>query len=120
MQSFTAETIDIDLELTTLDGEKISLAPKIVLNAKVVTGLFKEWDLLEKNRKEKGSQFEIFEVQAIELAGIYDKPKEWWLENFDISTLNKILTFVAEALAKVKKNTPSSKPSSRSDIEESA
>ena len=120
MKSFVAEAIDADLELTTLSGEKIDLSPKAVLNAKRVTAMFKEWDLLEKKRKETGSQFDVFETQAIELAGIYEKPKEWWLENFDIGTLDKILSHVAQTLSRVKKNTPNSKPSSPSETKESA
>jgi len=120
VKSFKAEAIDVDLELTTLGGEEITLKPKPVLNAKNITAMFKQWDKLEANRKETGSQFDVFETQAIELAGVYDKPKEWWLENFTIRTLDEILSHVAQTLAKVKKNTPNSKPSSLSETKESA
>ena len=60
-----------------------------------------------------------FETIAIELSMVYDRPKEWWLENFDISTLNDIMKFVGQGIANVKKKPGKSKQSSRSDTTES-
>ena len=115
-KSFKAETVEIDLELTTLEANrkakdegsepevtKLSLKIGLVLSADKVTSIVREWTTLEKKREEdKGI---VFEVMATELAMLYDRPKEWWLENFDTNTLNEILKHVAREIARVKKST---------------
>ena len=127
MKSFVAERVEIDLELTTLeeatraeiDGDKpvpilLAIKPTLVLSATKVTSIVKEWTVLEDKRKEEG-EVVPFDVMAVELAMLYDKPKEWWLDNFNTNTLNNILMHVAGELAGVKKSSKSSKQSSRSD-----
>ena len=120
MAKFTAEKIEIDLELTTLgeaqrakaEGDEpkvIELSLKLILDAQKVINIVKEWNILEKKKHEN---IELpFEVMAIELAMLYDRPKEWWLENFDVTTLNKILKHVAGAMAGLKKSPKNSKQS---------
>jgi len=137
MAKFVAERVKIDLELTTLEEARraldegdepksilLTIKPQIVLNADCVSSLIREWSALENKNKERkkkegeeGEEEEKlnpFEVMAIELAMLYDKPKEWWLESFDTNTLNEIMKHVAEQVAGLKKSPKSSKRSSRS------
>jgi len=123
MAKFVAKATQIDLELTTLNGEEIKLSvSKIILSAKSVSDIVKQWGTIEdrndklkenkeKSEKQKGEEKDPFEIMAIELAMLYDKPKEWWLESFDTASLNDIMKHVAEELAGVKKSSKSSKQS---------
>jgi len=127
-KSFVAKATEIDLELTTLNGEQAELGVKsnIILSAQGVTNMVKEWTMLENKNDEmkeankkkkveetKEKEFSPFEIMGVELSMLYDKPKEWWTESFDPNSLNDIMQHVAETLAGVKKSLKSSKSSLR-------
>lgn len=130
MAKFETEKLDLDLELTTIDGDVESLSPKIKINTTKTLELVEQWGVMEKEqaiekRKEEiaekeGKEYKSkirknpFETIAIELAMIYPKDEKWWMDNFDIVTLGKIMTHVAETMGGIKKKEKSSKSSSSS------
>jgi hypothetical protein len=85
MAKFVAQKLDLDLELTTLKGEEIIVVPKEFINAQKCVEIMNHWTKLE-------------------LAMIYDKDKNWFLENIEPGTLTEILVYVAETIGGVKKN----------------
>jgi len=117
MQTFKARVIDIDLELTTLGGEELTLKPKIVLNTTNVVKIIKDWTNLEVKDNEliKKEEKSPFDLIATELAMIYPKSKEWFLDNFDIFVLGEILKFVAGKIGDVKKSPVTLNTSSSSE-----
>ena len=129
MAKFESEKLDLDLELTTIDGDVEPLAPKIKINTTKTLELIEQWGVMEKEQaiekkkeekaekegkeyKPTGKRKNPFEIIAIELEMIYPKPAQWWMDNFDIVTLGKIMTHVAETMGGVKKKEKSSKSSS--------
>jgi len=117
MQAFKARVIDIDLELTTLGGEELTLKPKIVLNTTNVVKIIKDWTNLEVKDNEliKRKEKSPFDLIATELSMIYPKDKDWFLDNFDIFVLGEILKFVAAEIGDVKKSPTTSNTSSSSE-----
>ena len=117
MAKFEAEKLDLDLDLKTLSGEKVDLSPKIIINASKTVEIMQQWQDLEAENKpdkkdkkdEREKKISPFELVATELEMIYPKPKKWWMDNFDIPTLGKIMTHIAETIGGVKKKEPSSK-----------
>jgi len=106
MAKFQAAKPDLDLELTTLTGEKIVLKPKKVVSGQVAIEITQFWVKVEKEQKEKKEDekgLAIMEIIAKELSHIYPKEANWFLDNFDVNTLNDILMFVAEAIGGLKK-----------------
>jgi len=129
MAKFETEKLDLDLELTTIDGDVEPLAPKIKINTTKTLELIEQWGAMEKEQaiekkkeekaekegkeyKPTGKRKNPFEIIAIELEMIYPKPAQWWMDNFDIVTLGKIMTHVAETMGGVKKKEKNSKSSS--------
>ena len=51
MVQFKAKAIDLDLELTLLNGEEIKLSPKIPINTKNIITIIKNWRTLENNQR---------------------------------------------------------------------
>lgn len=100
---FTAEKLDLDLELITLTGEEISLQPKKLVNGKVAGDLIKKWKGISKADVDDP----LKEVTCAQLAEVYPKKIDWWLENFDPGTLNAILKHVAETIGGVLKKSTS-------------
>ena len=104
MEKFVAEKPDLTLELTTLEGEEITLEPTQVMSGKGALEITEKWSKLEKEEKEKGDEGKSpFEILAIELAYVYPKNAEWFLENIDFGTLNEILIYVAQTIGGIKK-----------------
>ena len=128
MAKFESEKLDLDLELTTIDGDVEPLAPKIKINTTKTLELIEQWGVMEKEQaiekkkeekaEKEGKEYKSktrknpFKTIAIELAMIYPKDEKWWMDNFDIVTLGKIMTHVAETMGGVKKKEKSSKSSS--------
>ena len=110
MEKFQAEKPDLTLELTTLSGEELELNPTNPVSGKVALEITDKWSVLEKKTKEDDTKSAL-EMVAIELAYIYPKDKDWFLENFDFGTLNNILTFVAETIGGIKKKSKKQKQS---------
>lgn len=102
---FQARKIDLELELTTLDGETLTLNPKKLVTAEEAIKILKDWtdeeDKVETN-------IEKATLVAVELSRIYPKDKDWFLKNFDLITLSDILNFVAKAIGGIRKNEESS------------
>lgn len=107
MAKFQAEKPDLDLDLVTLSGEQILVKPKKIVNGQTAIEITNHWIKLEKEQKKKRETNEeglaVMEVIAKELAYIYDKEANWFLNNFDVATLNEILMYVAETLGGIKK-----------------
>lgn len=105
MKSFEAKKVDLDLELTTLDGEVVKLSPKVPISTTEALRIMDAW-----SRKEKESEEGINKVLLIgkELEIVYEKKANWWADNFDIGTLSEVLVFVAEAIGGVRKKEASS------------
>ena len=109
MAKFQAAIPDLDLELKTLTGEEIFLKPKKVVSSQVAIEITKFWMKIEKEQKEKVEKKKeeeglgVMEIITKELAYIYPKESEWFLKNFDVTTLNNILLHVAEAIGGLKK-----------------
>lgn len=142
MKKFKAETFDLDLELTLLDGTTAELKPKIPLNANGVEMILAGWKSLEnryfseaalaknaeRKRQEKlraieegecaGGQDEPdesanllpFKLSASRLAFVYDKPTEWFLENFFANALSEITAYIIETITGAKKKSVNSNP----------
>lgn len=102
---FEAKKIDLELELTMLDGKTITLTPKKLMTAEETVKILKVWTDAEE--KAKTSMQRVTLVGA-ELAMLYPKDKEWFLANFDISTLNDMLNYAAGAIGGIRKNEESS------------
>ncbi len=130
MAKFKAEKLDLDLELTTLDGDVESMSPKTKVNTTKTLQIIEQWGIMEKEQadekrkeeeaKKKNVEYEgkkrksPFEIIAIELEMIYPKDAKWFMDNFDVPTLGKIMTHVAETMGGFKKKETSSKSSSNS------
>ena len=108
MEKFQAKNPDLILELTTLGGEELTLKPTLILNAENVIKIINRWTILDNKQKEIEKPNPI-DLMSEQLGFIYPKDKAWFLENFDINTLNEIMTHVVETLGGLKKNTKNSK-----------
>lgn len=103
---FEAEKLDMDLELITIDGEEINLKPKIKINTTNIKRIITEWSKIEEQVKEdRGKSIDLI---AKELSLVYEKPPQWWMDNFDLGTLSRILTYVANTMGGLKKSTVNS------------
>ena len=114
MEKFQAEKPDLTLELTTLSGEEIIMDPIKPVSGKVALDITNKWTQLEKKQKQdalekKDNALSSLELVAIELSYIYSKDKDWFLDNFDFGTLNRILTYVAQTIGGIKKKSKNSK-----------
>jgi hypothetical protein len=103
MAKFEAKEIDLDLELILLNKEEIKLSPKIELSTKNIMKIVDHWQKIEEPAV--GSEKVV--VLAKELALVYDKEEDWWLENLDVQTLSDVLQYVAETVGGLKKRGPS-------------
>lgn len=104
---FTAQKIDLGLELTKLDGvEEPLISPKITLfTASEVARIRGVWETIEK---EEDNKKKPLKVMADQLALIYPKKSEWFMNNFDVKTLNDIVIYVAQTMGGIVKNEGSS------------
>ena len=102
---FEAKKIDLDLELTTLNGETITLTPKKLVTATETVSLLKVWMELENKAK---TSIDKVNLAALELAVMYPKDYDWFMDNFDIGTLTEVLNHVASAIGGIRKNVKSS------------
>ena len=114
---FTAKKIDLELELTTLDGKEEKLNVVGPINTKKCISIMEQWGKIEddhnaivkknKELEEEGKEpLKIkfpYEVLAIQLALVYDKPKEWFMDNFEPQVLLEIVTHVADSIKIAKK-----------------
>ena len=95
---FTAQHLELNLELKTLSGEVAELKPQLTMNTTNTIKIMDKWVELEKNK-----ELNPFVLIATELSFIYPKKKEWFLDNFDPSVLGEILTHVAKTMGGIKK-----------------
>jgi len=102
---FEAKKIDLTLELTTLSGEEITLTPRKLVTAEETVNILRSWTAAEKNAKTNVDRVELL---AKELSILYPKEKEWFLSNFDMTTLSDMLNFVASSIGGIRKNAESS------------
>ena len=100
---FKAIVPDLTLELTTLTGEQLILDPPKPVNGKVAKEIMSKF----VETKEDDAEEMAVDIIVNQLAYIYPKPAEWFLENFDLSTLGQILKHVAETIGNIKKKSTS-------------
>ncbi len=101
---YVAKKLDLNLELTTLTGEEFKLSPKLIINGTNCVKLANEWKLLEQiNNDKTENKLSGLELVAIELSYIYEKPKQWFIDNFDPVTIKEIVTYVAETMGGIQK-----------------
>ena len=106
---YESKKIDLTLELVTLSGEELIVKGPTNISAKYAGAMMKKWAAYEnKDEDNKDSPadevIKIADTIAIELSFIYtDTKPEWFLDNFDMGTLNDILRWVAEELTGLKK-----------------
>jgi len=97
---FEAQKIDIDLELTTLSGEEITLKPNVVMSTEGTYNIMKAWTKMEADTEEGVEKIILL---SKELAFLYPKDAKWFRDNFDFVTLGTILEFVAKAISNIQK-----------------
>ena len=100
---FTAQKIDLVLELVTLTGGEEVLSPKASPTAEEILNTMDVWKSIEKEKK--GNNIGIL---ADQLAIVYPKTSDWFLQNFDVKTLSDIVVYVASSMGGVRKNAESS------------
>lgn len=100
MNDFVAKKLDLDLNLTLLDGTQLKLEPKNLLTVDESMRIMNAWTEDEKSKVEGLDKVNLL---AEELAVVYPKDSKWWSSNFDIETLSSIVVFVAETIGGVRK-----------------
>ncbi len=102
---FETKKMDLELDLTTLSGENVLLEPKKLITAEETISILEKWTTLEGKVTTNVGRVKLV---AAELSVVYHKDESWFMSNFDISTLNEILNYVAETLGGIRKNAESS------------
>jgi hypothetical protein len=97
---FEAQYPDLKIEVVTFAKEELVLEPKIQLTPKLILEIIRKWRGLESNQTD---DFTPFEITAVELTDIYDRTSDWFLENFDLGTIQEIMRHVAETMGNFKK-----------------
>ena len=102
MAKFTTKKLDLELQLTTVDGQEVTISPKegLKFNATNISQIVNSWAKLEEV-KEKGQTMELL---AKQLSYVYDEDSEWWMDNFRPDTIQEVLIYVAQTLSGFKKN----------------
>jgi len=116
---FTATKIDLELELTTLNGEKIMLDMEGDATTTKCISIIEQWgkieedhnSLLMKNNKLKEAGKEpskekvssSYELLALQLSLVYPKPKEWFMDNFEPQVLLDLVNHVVDSIKTAKK-----------------
>ncbi len=102
---FTAQKIDLVLELTTLNKEELQILPVIELSSEGVMNTMLQWKNIEK---EEGNKNNAILVLSKQLAIIYPKNEEWFRKNCDVKTMKDIVIHVASEMGGLRKNEESS------------
>lgn len=110
---FQAKRVELDFDVEVLNGEKVHVEPKRHISTQVMLEMYEQWNDVEERFKDDKTKTP-FEIIAIQLAMLYDKPKEWWLDNIDPATLNEIMVWCVSAMMGTKKNDKSSNSASPS------
>ncbi len=116
---FSAKKIDLELELTTLNGDEVTLDIEGVATTTKCISIIEQWgkiendhnDLLKKNEelKEEGKPqlkekaTSSYELLALQLSLVYPKQKEWFLDNFEPQALLDIVNHVVDSIKTAKK-----------------
>ena len=103
---FEARKIDLDLELTTLDGSTFKLKPTIKTSANSSLKMLNLFEAIENDNAEERKKDESVAIKIIaqQLASVYDKDQEWFMDNFDVRTLSEIIGYVSSAMVGLVKN----------------
>lgn len=109
MKEFSAKTLDLELQLTGLDGEEKIFKPSPdfkydanSLNNVLTTMMKMENEYNDKKVKER--KISAAELLCSELELVYDNIKEYLLSNFDIGTIREILFYVSATIGGYQKN----------------
>lgn len=103
MMKFTAQKIDLTLELTVLDGSEVTLDTKVTMTSEEILNTMEVWKSIEKEFKDNNVR-----ILAEQLTNMYPKSSTWFLQNFDVKTLNEIIIYVASSMGGIRKNEESS------------
>ncbi len=99
---FQAKKLDLDLELTTLSGEEMTIkGPSAITAEKASVVLGK---IIKEDESLKGKNAEqMLKIVVKSVVGIYGKDDVFWANNFDPSTLIEIRQWFVQTLTTVKK-----------------
>ena len=116
---FTATKIDLELELTTLKGEEITLDMDGAATTTKCISIIEQWgkieedhnSLLVKNNKLKEAGKEplkekvssSYELLALQLSLVYPKDAKWFMDNFEPQVLLDIVNHVVDSIKTAKK-----------------
>lgn len=102
---FTAQKIDITLELMTLEKKEETIIPKMDLTSEGVMNTMEQWKNIEKEEDNKNN---VIKVLSAQLAIVYPRTDEWFRKNCDVRTMKDIVIEVAGAMGGIRKNEESS------------
>lgn len=105
MKAFAAKHLDLSIEITPLASgkngevnETIALAPKMsIVRASDVKKIMAEFKAIESNA-DLTNPDEAFDVVAKELALIYPRTADWFMDNVDVATQQEIIRWLAGEL----------------------
>ena len=112
---FVVKKIDLDLDLTLLDGTVHKFEPRVPTDLRSLLAMVKRWDKVnevndakgtkdEKEVNEKVTPFELFADRFVEL---YGQTADWWLDNCNAETMTSIAKYVNRTIGGVKKSVAS-------------
>jgi len=100
--TFTAKKAELDLDLVTLSGENVRVEHKRAASAAYAEEVVAEFERIEKEFTDKVDTDEKFSrvtMVAREIQVMYGQELKWWIDNFDVQTLNEILKYCSSELA---------------------
>ena len=108
-KKFVAKKLDLELELTALDGTERNLSPdeSIIWNAKYIGIIMQKMRAMELEFTKKDAEEVALTAAALlasELELVYVGEQQYFMENFEVGTLRELVTHVAQTLGGYLKN----------------
>lgn len=100
---FTAQAIDLDLELDLLSGETIKINGPNRINTEQATKILKKIEEVDRAIALKPSSITVLKEVVNFLIEVYGKDEAFWTGNFDPPLLMSIRKWFINQLAGVKK-----------------
>ena len=100
---FTAEPIDLDLELVLLSGETIKISGPSKINTEQATKILIKIEEVDKAMALKPSPITVLKEVVKFLIDVYGKDEAFWNGNFEPPLLMSIRKWFINQLAGVKK-----------------
>jgi hypothetical protein len=106
---FESKSVDLDLDLTLLDGTSAFLEGPKNLSASGSLGMLSKWADYDKafNDANEGKSVEFMDIAKHNdhwLCEMYVKEDGFFLANISLPTMNEIKAYLTEQLSNVKKN----------------